>query len=89
MKHVFKIFLLLLLLSSQENSKAGVSMTVAPDTSVAPNYADLNVFWTDFKKYALTTDRKKLAEMTAFKFMDQNNMVTKADFLKDFSFSRS
>ena len=89
MKRLFKIFLVLLLLSSQENSKAGVPMALATDTSIAPNYGDLNVFWADFKKFALANDRKKLAEMTAFKFMDQNNMITKADFLKDFNFARS
>lgn len=87
MKHIFKVFLVLLLLSFQQNVKAGISLTTVPDTSVA-NYGDLKVFWADFKKYALAGDKKRLAEMTAFKFMDQNNMITKADFLKDFSFAR-
>jgi hypothetical protein len=63
--------------------------SLAPDTSAVPNYGDLNIFWADFKKYALANDRKKLAEMSVFKFMDQNNMITKTDFLKDFSFAPS
>lgn len=96
-KHFSKAFLLLLLFSFQENLKAGGLVNIqtsvlqrsVPDTSVAPNYADLNIFWTDFKKYALSNNVKKLAEMTAFKFMNQNNMLTKEDFLKDFTFNAS
>lgn len=60
-----------------------------PDTGIAPNYSDLNTFWNDFKKYAQAKDIAKLATMTYFKFMNQNNMLSKQEFLKDFSFQRS
>jgi hypothetical protein len=95
MKHLLQAFLFLFLLSFQKSSTGGTNKlsqqvvkkyyTVA-DTSVRPNYGDLNVFWTDFKKYALANNVKKLAEMTAFKFMNQNTMLSKEDFLRDFTF---
>ena len=95
-KYLLKAFLFLLILSFQNNASARTKPAVAifnvpsiRDTSVAPNYGDLNIFWADFKKYALAKNVKMLAEMTAFKFMDQNNMITKDEFLKDFSFARS
>lgn len=92
MNLLFKAFLFLLLLSFQMNLMAQPAAAKqyygVRDTAVARNDGDLNVFWADFKKYALSGDIKKLAEMTAFKFMDQNNMITKAEFLKDFSFGR-
>ena len=85
-KHLFKAFLFLLFLSFQERLIAQPS--ASKQYYGVSNYSDLNVYWADFKKYALAKNVKKLAEMTAFKFMDQNNMITKAEFLKDFTFSR-
>jgi len=98
MKPSLTIAVLILLLTAQQQSKALhnnafipatsiLSVTNVADTSVAPNYGDLNVFWSDFKKYALANNTKKLAALTAFKFMDQNNMITKEEFLTDFSFA--
>jgi len=97
MRHLFSVLLFLLLLSSQKSliagnhdpSKLRAGKSHYSLTDSLPNYGDLNTFWADFKKYALAKNVKKLADMTAFKFMDQNNMITKAEFLKDFSFSRS
>ena len=98
MKQVFGICLFVMLLCFYQQSKAttpgkylmpATTMTCSPDTGSAPDYGDLNVFWTDFKKYALANNVKKLAELTAFKFMNQNNMITKEEFLTDFSFSAS
>jgi len=97
MKHLFRALLFLLLVSFQKSliagthhssqSRAGESSYRVPDP--LPNYSDLNIFWADFKKYALAKNVKKLADMSAFKFMNQNNMITKAEFLKDFDFARS
>jgi len=97
MKHLLKAFLFLLLIASAKISNAGTYCLVKsaahkgyiniPDTSVTPNYSDLNVFWADFKKYAIDKNYKALAELTAFKFMNQNNMISKDEFLADFSWS--
>jgi len=91
MKHLMRTLLLLLLLSSQKYLVAQTTPPPAARTyyGVAPSYSDLNLFWADFKKNALAKDVKKLADMSAFKFMDQNNMITKVEFLKDFAFARS
>ena len=90
-KHLFRAFLFSLLLCSQNNVKAGddIAITFFTTQPITPNYGDINTFWADFKKYALAKNVKKLAEMTAFKFMDQNNMITKAEFVQDFNFGRS